>query len=194
MLIVHIYVVLHVGAIGGELLVEGHGGYTYCGVASLILLNRADLCDFNRLLRWAVYKQMSIEGGFNGRTNKLVDGCYSYWVGSLFNLISIGAQQQGKMELSSKVLSCMNTIALEKYIIICCNTTSGGLRDKPGKLPDYYHTCYCLSGLSVAQHNAQYNQTKSIAHNPLDPTNVLYNVTVDATEQGLQYYCGLTTQ
>jgi protein farnesyltransferase subunit beta len=28
----------------------------------------------------------------------------------------------------------------------------GGLRDKPGKPVDYYHTCYCLSGLSAAQH------------------------------------------
>lgn len=28
----------------------------------------------------------------------------------------------------------------------------GGLRDKPGKSPDYYHTCYCLSGLAQAQH------------------------------------------
>ena len=23
--------------------------------------------------------------------------------------------------------------------------------DKPGKHPDFYHTCYCLSGLSVCQ-------------------------------------------
>jgi len=26
-------------------------------------------------------------GGFRGRTNKLVDGCYSWWVGGLFELI-----------------------------------------------------------------------------------------------------------
>ncbi len=26
------------------------------------------------------------------------------------------------------------------------------MRDKPGKPVDYYHTCYCLSGLSSAQH------------------------------------------
>lgn len=29
----------------------------------------------------------------------------------------------------------------------------GGLRDKPGQARDYYHTCYCLSGLSIAQHS-----------------------------------------
>lgn len=31
-------------------------------------------------------------------------------------------------------------------------TNAGGLRDKPGKRHDFYHTCYCLSGLSMAQH------------------------------------------
>ena len=31
--------------------------------------------------------------------------------------------------------------------------SSGGLRDKPGKRPDLYHTCNNLSGLSVAQHH-----------------------------------------
>lgn len=28
-----------------------------------------------------------MEGGFNGRTNKLVDGCYSFWQGGLFPLL-----------------------------------------------------------------------------------------------------------
>ncbi len=28
-----------------------------------------------------------MEGGFMGRTNKLVDGCYSYWQGALFPLL-----------------------------------------------------------------------------------------------------------
>ena len=36
--------------------------------------------------------------------------------------------------------------------IVCCQDTRGGLVDKPGKSRDYYHTCYTLSGLSVAQH------------------------------------------
>jgi protein farnesyltransferase subunit beta len=31
----------------------------------------------------------------------------------------------------------------------------GGLRDKPGKSPDYYHTCYCLSGLASSQHHSR---------------------------------------
>ena len=30
---------------------------------------------------------MTFEGGFQGRTNKLVDGCYSFWVGALIPMI-----------------------------------------------------------------------------------------------------------
>jgi Prenyltransferase and squalene oxidase repeat len=28
---------------------------------------------------WLCHRQMRLEGGFQGRTNKLVDGCYSFW-------------------------------------------------------------------------------------------------------------------
>ena len=31
--------------------------------------------------------QGPMEGGFMGRTNKLVDGCYSFWQGALFPLL-----------------------------------------------------------------------------------------------------------
>lgn len=30
---------------------------------------------------------MKFEGGFQGRTNKLVDGCYSFWQGGAFPLL-----------------------------------------------------------------------------------------------------------
>lgn len=30
---------------------------------------------------------MSLEGGFQGRTNKLVDGCYSFWGAGDFPII-----------------------------------------------------------------------------------------------------------
>jgi prenyltransferase beta subunit len=38
-------------------------------------------------------------------------------------------------------------------VLYCCqNVKGGGLLDKPGKWPDFYHSCYCLSGLSISQH------------------------------------------
>lgn len=67
---------------------EAHGGYSYCGIAALALLNRTKLCDIDALLRWTVNRQTSLEGGFQGRTNKLVDGCYSFWQGAIFPIVS----------------------------------------------------------------------------------------------------------
>lgn len=43
-------------------------------------------------------------------------------------------------------------VALQEYILLLAQAPNGGLRDKPGKGPDAYHTCYNLSGLSSAQH------------------------------------------
>lgn len=75
---------------------EAHGGYAYCGIAALALLNRTTLCDIDALLRWSVNRQMSVEGGFQGRTNKLVDGCYSFWQGAVFPIISAILSQGNK--------------------------------------------------------------------------------------------------
>lgn len=33
--------------------------------------------------------QGQVEGGFMGRTNKLVDGCYSFWQGGIFPLLRV---------------------------------------------------------------------------------------------------------
>lgn len=38
--------------------------------------------------RWLSCRQCDLEGGFNGRTNKLVDGCYSWYVGASMVMVS----------------------------------------------------------------------------------------------------------
>lgn len=57
-------------------------------MATLCILGKADALDLDRLLHWAVERQMGFEGGFQGRTAKRVDSCYSFWqvksVDSLF--------------------------------------------------------------------------------------------------------------
>lgn len=73
---------------------EAHGGYTSCSILSLSLLAAFDShpspekrpIDYKGLLRWNVMMQASAAdgGGFKGRTNKLVDGCYGWWVGGSF--------------------------------------------------------------------------------------------------------------
>lgn len=61
---------------------EAHGAYTQCGLASLLLMKQPHLVHQAPLRRWLAARQLSCEGGFNGRTNKLVDSCYSHWIGA----------------------------------------------------------------------------------------------------------------
>jgi protein farnesyltransferase subunit beta len=80
------------GGLGGEPGNEAHGGYTYCGAAALALLGRLSALDLPRLARWVAQRQGTVEGGFNGRTNKLVDGCYSWWQGGVMPLLAAERQ------------------------------------------------------------------------------------------------------
>jgi hypothetical protein len=48
----------------------------------------------------------------------------------------------------------LDSIALQQYILLCPQVLEGGFKDKPGKYRDYYHSCYCLSGLSACQHES----------------------------------------
>uniref|UniRef100_A0A3B3Z849 Prenyltransferase alpha-alpha toroid domain-containing protein n=1 Tax=Periophthalmus magnuspinnatus TaxID=409849 RepID=A0A3B3Z849_9GOBI len=101
--------------------------------------------------RWVVSRQMRFEGGFQGRCNKLVDGCYSFWQAGLLPLLHRAFCKEGSSALSEQRWM-FEQQALQEYILLCCQNPSGGLVDKPGKARDFYHTCYCLSGLSIAQH------------------------------------------
>ncbi|KAM0790563.1 hypothetical protein ACM66B_004432 [Microbotryomycetes sp. NB124-2] len=148
---------------------EAHGGYAFCALASHVMLRALDdptnpahvetqatsrrRLDLDNLLRWSCSMQaMPIEGGgFRGRTNKLVDGCYSLWCGGLFGLLGgLMAEQQTLEEAQDDDL--FDRRALQEYVLYAAQAPRGGLRDKPGKHPDGYHTCYNLTGLSAAQH------------------------------------------
>merc|ERR1719486_1510232 len=87
------------GGISGEAGLEAHGGYAYCGLAALCIIGKADALDLHALLNWACHRQMSLEGGFQGRTNKLVDSCYSFWQGALFPLLHEAFRQKGVQTL-----------------------------------------------------------------------------------------------
>ncbi|KAJ1658034.1 CAAX farnesyltransferase (FTase) subunit beta [Dispira simplex] len=136
------------GGLGGGPEVEAHGGYTYCGLATLEILGKTHLLNWPALVRWSTARQMRYEGGFQGRTNKLVDGCYSFWVGGLFPLIASNICR-GKSVRSGYLY---DREKLQQYILTCCQGSRGGLRDKPEKHVDPYHTCYVLLGLSQSQH------------------------------------------
>jgi len=77
------------GGFGGELDNEAHGGYNFCALAALHIIGEARKCNLRALEYWLVNRQMKVEGGFQGRTNKLVDSCYSYWQGAAVALLTI---------------------------------------------------------------------------------------------------------
>ena len=78
--------------------------------------------DFDTLITWLSTRQYAPEGGFAGRTNKLVDGCYSHWAGGCWSLVEAALPQP----------RCLwDPVALERYILCCCQAKKGGLRDKP---------------------------------------------------------------
>ncbi|KAI3831721.1 hypothetical protein MKX03_016519 [Papaver bracteatum] len=95
------------GGISGEPGTEAHGGYTFCELTTMILINESDRLDLLSLIDWMAFCQ-GVESGFQGRTNKLVDGCYSFWQGGTMALLQrlsslIDAQQTtGRTEASVK--------------------------------------------------------------------------------------------
>lgn len=108
------------------------------------------------LISWLSSQQHTPDSGFAGRTNKLVDGCYSHWVGGCWPIISASLRQTMTPDTD---LWCRD--GLIRYILCCCqNQKSGGLRDKPSKHPDTYHSCYVLAGLSTAQHIFAFDMEK----------------------------------
>jgi protein farnesyltransferase subunit beta len=132
------------GAIPGR---EAHGGYTFCSLAALAILHgipdlheenvgsiRLTGFDHDRCALWVAQRQLADERGFNGRTNKLVDSCYSFWVGASAALVGP---------------EVVDTESALQYVLCCCQAQHGGLRDKPRKSRDLYHTCYASSGLAV---------------------------------------------
>lgn len=154
------------GGISGQPEAEAHGAYAFCALGCLSILDAPEriipkYLDVPRLISWLSSRQYAPEGGFSGRTNKLVDGCYSHWVGGCWPLIEACLNGTGKSTEQSKLYNLRPTAgslfsreALIRYTFNCCQdfTKKGGLRDKPGKSSDQYHTCYVLSGLSSAQH------------------------------------------
>ncbi|BGP50200.1 CAAX farnesyltransferase (FTase) subunit beta [Rhodotorula kratochvilovae] len=150
---------------------EAHGGYAFCAAASWAMLRpfsypaspsfgrapidlaRSEL-DVRALLRWSASVQaMPIEGGgFRGRTNKLVDGCYSWWCGGLFPIVESLLSEGDADDKEAEQRELYDRKGLQQYVVLVAQAPNGGLRDKPGKSVDAYHTCYNLSGAASAQH------------------------------------------
>lgn len=242
------------GGIAGEPGSEAHGGYTFCGLATMILISEVDRLDLPKLLDWVAFRQ-GVEGGFQGRTNKLVDGCYSFWQGGVLflmqRLLSVVDKQlkasaftrrnpstKGTSNFTSADLSegmpgldddlcqadtshhrfegklpdtgfsfikkhtdwgpLLNSTALQQYLLLCSQVLEGGFKDKPGKYRDHYHSCYCLSGLSVSQYSWLEDENtpplpKAVLgpySNLLEPVHPIYNVVLDRYYKAHEFFAG----
>jgi len=178
---------------GGDPGNEAHGGYTFCAVAASLIINKSHLIDRKKLVEWCVYRQMDYEGGFQGRTGKLVDACYSFWQGALFPLIHTWI----KYESEDDERWLFRQKSLQQYVLVCCQDKTGGVIDKPGKSRDFYHTCYGLSGLSIAQHN---NNSSTLLQSFISPTvlgdesnllqvtDAIWNVDPQKLQKAFQYF------
>ncbi|OAO96494.1 WIG [Arabidopsis thaliana] len=234
------------GGIGGEPGSEAHGGYTYCGLAAMILINEVDRLNLDSLMNWAVHRQ-GVEMGFQGRTNKLVDGCYTFWQAApcvllqrLYSTndhdvhgsshISEGtneehhAHDEDDLEdsdddddsdedndedsvnghrihhtstyINRRMQLVFDSLGLQRYVLLCSKIPDGGFRDKPRKPRDFYHTCYCLSGLSVAQHAWLKDEdtpplTRDIMggySNLLEPVQLLHNIVMDQYNEAIEFF------
>ncbi|XP_063295865.1 protein farnesyltransferase subunit beta [Pelobates fuscus] len=179
------------GGIGGVPGLEAHGGYTFCGLSALVILNRVHLLDLKSMLRWVAFRQMRFEGGFQGRCNKLVDGCYSFWQAGLMPLLhrSLHTEADPALSLTNWMFDQQ---AMQEYLLLCCQAPTGGLLDKPGKSRDFYHTCYCLSGLSIAQHygggDILHEIITGIKENRLNHTHPVYNVSPDKVAGAIMHF------
>ncbi|OJD40382.1 protein farnesyltransferase subunit beta [Diplodia corticola] len=148
------------GGIGGAPTNEAHGAYAFCALACLCILgapfdvlNRT--LDLPALIHWLSSRQQAPEGGFAGRANKLVDGCYNHWVGGCWALVEAALQVPGTTD-RSVANGLWSRESMVRYILCACQGKGGGLRDKPGKPVDGYHSCYNLSGLSAGQYHYSY--------------------------------------
>ena len=147
---------------------------------------------------------MSLEGGFAGRTNKLVDGCYSFWQGGVGCLLELYASKT-----THQAHQLFNRITLQNFVFACCQAKDGGLRDKPEKYstflsrrPDYYHTCYCLSGLSLCQNHYVYVDKVITACPSLDKvgpddallsiTHPVYNIRMDRVDKMIRHFSNIS--
>lgn len=72
----------------------------------------------------------------------------------------------------------------------------GGLRDKLRKPRDYYHTCYCLSGLSICQHSWLKDEDSSPLpravlgpySNVLEPVHPVFNIVLDRYHEAHEFF------
>lgn len=118
---------------------ESHSGQVFTCLGALSVTGELDSYlgegGKDRLGAWLSERQLDDSGGFNGRPMKLVDVCYSWWVGSSLAMI-------GRLHWIDKQ-------KLTAFILRCQDPEQGGISDRPGDMVDVFHTVFGVAGLSL---------------------------------------------
>jgi len=122
------------GAFGPIPRAESHAAYTFCAVQALALVDCLHAVDLDRLGHWLCERQTP-SGGFNGRPEKAPDVCYSWWILSALASIDRIDWIDGKK--------------LSDFIYAAQDEDGGGIADRPGDIPDVFHSFFGLAGLSL---------------------------------------------
>ena len=122
-----------------KIMQEGHGGSTFCGTASLVLMGKLDEVmaedDWRKdLTRWCCHRQI---GGMQGRPNKVEDTCYSYWIGGTLRL------------LGEDSFALLDHTPLRKFVFTC-QSPMGGFSKAQNAYPDMLHSFYSMSYLNLS--------------------------------------------
>ncbi|KAF5282110.1 hypothetical protein FQR65_LT14428 [Abscondita terminalis] len=118
---------------------ESHGGSTYCAVATLALCNKLDVLDkaqVGGLSRWLLNRQVT---GFQGRPNKPIDTCYSFWVGAALKILD--------------AFHLSNYEDNRSFVLATQNNIVGGFSKWVNTFCDPLHTYLGLAGLSLMGEN-----------------------------------------
>ena len=121
---------------------EAHGGSCYCGLAALVLMGKLEEAEAERphftraLHEYCLRRQV---GGYQGRTNKDPDSCYSFWLGATLRLLGVDAFTDTDLQGTEYFL-------LEK----CQSDLFGGFSKLPGSMPDILHSHYSLCWLAMS--------------------------------------------
>ncbi|WPH01570.1 Hypothetical protein R9X50_00441800 [Acrodontium crateriforme] len=117
---------------------ESHSGQVFTCLGILAIAGELDSHlgeeGKDRLGAWLSERQLE-SGGLNGRPEKLVDACYSWWVGSSMTMINR--------------LHWLDQPRLTKFILECQDPDEGGIADRPGDMVDVFHTVFGIAGLSL---------------------------------------------
>ena len=115
---------------------ESHAGQVFCCVGALAIAGALEPegSEPSDKLAWWLAERQTADGGLNGRPEKVADVCYSWWVLSALRIL-------GRLDWIDKQ-------ALKRFIL-ACQDTAGGIADKPGNVPDVFHTFFGVAGLSL---------------------------------------------